>query len=165
MEPAESTKERYLDLSRLKRAEYIGFAGSGTLFLSLLLPWFKTSETNPNSVLDGRSGGEGVNAWQIFTSLDLLLAAACTAPFVLAWLIVRGHELTWRPGEITMIVGITALMLIVLNGVVLGKPGDTVEISFSYGYAVALLGAGLITTGGVLRQAEGGRPRKAPGSL
>jgi len=34
-----------------------------------------------------------------------------------------GRELAWRPGEVTMIVGITAFVLILLNGIILGRPG------------------------------------------
>jgi hypothetical protein len=79
---------------------------------------------------------------------------------------VRGHKLTWRPGEITMIVGMTAFALIILNGVILGRPGDPdSEIDIKIGYIVGLLGAGMICAGGIIRQAEGDRARKPPGTL
>ena len=38
-----------------------------------------------------------------------------------------------------MIVGITAFVLILCNGIILGKPGDSVEISLKIGYLVGLL--------------------------
>ena len=85
---------------------------------------------------------------------------------IVAWIIVRGHALTWRPGEITMIVGMTAIMLIVLNGIILGKPGSPdSEISLQIGWFVGLIGAAGIGFGGVLRQAELARGRKPPGVL
>lgn len=152
----------YLDSSRLHRAEYVGMLGSLVLAFSLFLPWFGTAATNPNSVIDGKRGD--FSAFQAYGMLHWWLLAACAAPFILSWIIARGHKLTWRPGEITMIVGITAFALIIINGVIFGKPG-TVDIEFRYGYFVGLLGALLICTGGVLRQAEGGRTRKAPGTL
>ena len=162
----------FLVLSRLQRGEYIGFVGSGVLLASLFMPWFSTNAANPNSKIDGfRSPGQTsgpageFTAWDTFGTLDWLLVAACTAPFILAWIIVRGHTLTWRPGEITMIVGITAFVLILCNGVILGKPGEGVEVSFSYGYLVGMLGAMGITAGGVIRQAEGARAGKPPGTL
>ena len=94
------------------------------------------------------------------------LVAACLAPFILAWIVVRGHKLTWRPGEITMIVGMTAFALIILNGVILGRPGDPdSEIDIRYGYFVGLLGSAMICAGGIIRQAEGDRARKPPGTL
>ena len=67
-----------------------------------------------------------------------LLLAACIAPFILAYIIARGHGLSWRPGEITMIVGMVAFALILLNGIILGSPGGSdriaVDISRELGY-------------------------------
>jgi hypothetical protein len=152
-----------LDFSRLRTGEYIGFAASGVLFFSLFLPWYGTS-TNPNAAINGERGT--FDAFQTFKVLDILLVLACTAPFVLAWIIARGHALTWRPGEVTMIVGMTAIMLIVLNGIILGKPGSPdSEISLKIGWFVGLLGAAGICAGGVLRQAELAHDRKPPGVL
>jgi hypothetical protein len=95
--------------------------------------------------------------------------AACVAPFILAYIIARGHELTWRPGEITMIVGITAFALILVNGIILGRPGgddpNNVDISIQIGYVVGLLGSACIAFGGFVRQAESIRGRKPPGVL
>lgn len=133
------------------------------LVFSLFLPWFATSDTNPNSTIDGKQGE--FNAFETFGSLHWWLIAAATAPFILSWIIARGHKLTWRPGEVTMIVGITAAALILMNGVILGKPGDSVEIGFKYGYLVALLGALGICFAGFMRQAEYVRGRKPPGTL
>lgn len=140
------------------------------LLLSLFLPWFATSASNRNSEINGLRAPEGgrragdFTAWDTFGVLDYLLLAACIAPFVLAYILMRGHELSWRPGEVTAIVGITAFVLILCNGIILGKPGD-VEIGFRFGYLVALLGAAGIFFGGALRQAEGKRARKPPGTI
>lgn len=166
------------DIRRIQRAEFIGFLGSAVLLGSLWLEWFSTScphlaqamraraghgGCNPNSNIQNRFGS--FDAFQTYQILDILLVAACIAPFVLAWIIARGHSLEWRPGEITMIVGILAFSLIVLNGIVLGKPGSDIEISFGIGYPVGLLGAFLIFLGGFLRQASAIRSRKPPGVL
>ena len=152
-----------MDFGRLQRGEFIGFAGVGVLLVSLFMPWFETSD-NPNAQINGQTGE--FNAFDTYGSLDWLLVAACLAPFILAWIIVRGHKLTWRPGEITMIVGMTAFALIILNGVILGRPGDPdSEIDIKIGYIVGLIGAGMICAGGIIRQAEGDRARKPPGTL
>jgi hypothetical protein len=164
MEASRIEQRGFLDLSRLHRSEYFGFLGAVVLLGSLWLPWFETDAGNPNARINGQTGD--FTAWETFGSLDWLLVAACSAPFILAWIIARGHTLTWRPGEITMIVGITAFVLILLNGVVLGKPGEPdTEISFEYGYLVGLLGGAGICAGGVIRQAEGARERKPPGAV
>src|SRR3954447_497876 len=152
-----------LDFSLWLRGEYYGFAGSLVLFISLFLPWYGTS-SNPNAKINGARGT--FDAFATFKILDILLVGACTAPFILAWIVARGHALTWRPGEVTMIVGMTAFVLIILNGIILGKPGDPdSEISLKIGWFIGLLGSAGICAAGVLRQAEQARDRKPPGVL
>ena len=171
-ESRDSGRAPPFDLSRIGVSELIGFAGAIVLFGSLFLTWFSTSCSapgkppgcNPNSTLHGRYGD--FTAWQTFAKLDILLTLACIAPFVLAWIVIRGHALTWRPGEVTMFVGMVAAVLIILNGVILGKPGaDPVDISFGVGWFVGLVGSIGILAGGLLRQAVGGRTRKPPGVI
>lgn len=159
------------DIRRIHRSELLGFLGSAILLGSLWLNWFSTSCTsrgvpqgcNVHSQIAGKYGA--FSAWQTYSVLDWLLVAACVAPFILAYIIARGHELSWRPGEVTMIVGILVMALILLNGVILGKPGSNIEISFEIGYLVGLVGGFLIFLGGFLRQASAIRSRKPPGVL
>jgi hypothetical protein len=165
VEASRAQREGYLSLSRLSPGEFLGMAAGLVLFGSLYLPWFATSDTNRFSRLAGASGGESVSAWQIFNVVDWLLVAACAAPFILSWIIARGHALTWRPGEVTMVVGITAFVLILCNGIILGRPGDSVEISLDIGYFVALLGSAGMLVAGYLRQAVYTDVRKPPGVL
>jgi hypothetical protein len=152
-----------LDFSLWLPGEYYGFLGAAVLLSSLFFPWYGTS-SNPNAAINGARGT--FTAFETFKLLDILLVAACTAPFILAWIVARGHALTWRPGEVTMIVGMTAFVLIILNGIVLGKPGGPdSEISMKIGWYIGLLGAAGIGAAGVLRQAEQARERKPPGVL
>jgi hypothetical protein len=163
------------DVRRVERSELIGFLGAGILLFSLFLNWFSTScdpsgmpkGCNSNSELHGMHGS--FTAFDTYGVLDWLLVAACAAPFILAYIIARGHDLTWRPGEVTMIVGITAAALILVNGIILGRPGGedphNVDISIEIGYWVGLLGAACIAFGGFVRQAQSIRGRKPPGVL
>ena len=161
-------------LKRLHWAELVGFLGSLVLAGSLFLKWFATDciteaaadvgrECNPNSVYNGVRGE--FTAFETFKYLDWMLVAACVAPFILAYIIARGHKLSWKPGEVTMIVGMIALALILLNGIILGKPGDTVDMHFEIGWLVGLIGALLIMMGGILRQALADTVRKPPGVM
>ena len=158
----------YLDLSRLTLAEYAGWGASLVLVGSLFLPSFGTSAANDHSRLAGAGGGDAVNAWQTFGLLDIVLVVASSAPFVLAWIVARGHMLTWKPGEVTMVAGITAFVLVLCNGIVLGRPKDeatdsAIEISLQIGYFVALLAClGMAASGGQSRYKEG---RKPPGVI
>ena len=154
-----------MDFGRLQRGEYIGFVGVAILLGSMFLPWFGTGDSK-NGAINGDKYPDGATAFEVYSTLDWLLIAACIAPFILAWIVVRGHKLTWRPGEITMIVGMTAFALIILNGVILGRPGEPdSEIEMKYGYFVGLLGAAMICAGGIIRQATGARARKPPGTV
>jgi hypothetical protein len=118
-------------------------------------------------VIDSAHIGANSSAtgWEVFGVLDLLLVAACTAPFILTWIIARAHALTWHPGEVTMVVGITAFVLILCNGIILGKPDPGIEISLSYGYFVGLAACVGMFTAGYLRQAVYTDARKPPGVL
>ena len=67
---------------------------------------------------------------------------------------MRRHALTWNPGEVTMIVGITYFVLILCSGVILGKPEPGIEISFGVGWFVGLWASLGMMVGGFVRQAS-----------
>ena len=94
---------------------------------------------------------------------------AAMAPIILTYIVVRGHKLSWAPGEMTMVAGFTALVLIGYNGLIdLPAPSDGIEFgtSLDFGYYVALLCAiGIAATGFLRSQAGQKRERKAPGTV
>ncbi len=166
MEAGAEERSGYLDFSKVSPGELLGMGAALILLVSLWLPWFTTSSENPNSKLPGgASGGDSASAWAVFSTLDWLLVSACAAPFILTWIIARGHALTWKPGEVTMIVGIVAFMLILCNGIILGRPGDSVDIGLGVGYFVALLASLGLLAAGYLRQAVYTTARKPPGVI
>jgi hypothetical protein len=159
----------YLDFSRLTPGELVGMVAALVLLGSLWLPWFTTSG-NPNSVIGEQPDlvigpNDSATAFQTFPILRWLLISACAAPFILSWIVARRHKLTWRPGEVTMIVGITTLVLILCNGIILGKPEPGIEIGLDFGYFVAILACIGMTVAGYLRQAIYTDARKPPGVL
>ena len=97
-----------------------------------------------------------------------LLILAAIAPMILAYILVRGHKLSWPPGEMTMVAGFTATMLILYNGII-DKPGSgqaEIGVGLDYGYFVALVAAFVIGCTGFTRSQEGQRRvRKAPGTV
>jgi len=154
---------------RLTLAEALGCVAGVALALSLFLPWFGTSETNQNSMLAGASNGETATAWEVFPILKWLLVAAGSAPFILAWIVARGHKLSWKPGEVTMIVGTVAFVLVLCNGIILGKPRNgtepSIEISLQIGYLAGLVAAMVLAVSGFLRQSRYTQGRKPPGVI
>ena len=138
-------------------------AGGGLLlFLSLFLTWFGVKG---NENLCGASE-VNCNGFQTFKILDILFVLAALAPLILVWIVVRGHELSWPPGEVTMIVGAVATTLILYNGVV-DRVGDNRSfVSLDIGWYLGLLGALLIITGGAISQINrGGVRRRPPGTF
>jgi hypothetical protein len=162
-----------IDTSRLSRWEVMGAAGAALGFITLFfLPWYSISETaaaqkEPDDWICG-VGELSCTGWETFPILRWLLIAAGTAPLILAWIVIRGHKLTWPPGELTMTVGFAGLVLIGYNGI-LDKPGaqrQEIGVSLDYGYLAALLVGVLISAAGFFRAQEGQRKeRKAPGTV
>ena len=94
-----------------------------------------------------------------------LLLAAALAPAILAYILVRGHKLTWPPGEMTMVVGFTAFVLVFYNGI-MDKPAPDAGIEFGesldYGYWVALLCSTLVIAFDRLLQIAEVEKRRGP---
>jgi hypothetical protein len=164
-----------MDFSRLDRNRVVlGALGGSMLLLSLLfLPWYSLTDTQPREDQNAWICGAGefeCTGFETFPIMRWLLIAAAFAPLILAWILVRGHELSWAPGELTMVVGFIAIVLIGYNGIIdRPAPDDGTEfgIGLMYGYFLALLGAMAIAATGFLRSmASGGRKeRKAPGTV
>ena len=152
-----------MNFSRLGRGEYLAVLGGLLLALSLFLPWYETNPDNRNAMIDGVRGS--ATAFDAFPILRWLLLAAAVAPLILAWVILRDHQLSWPRGELTAVVGMVAVVLVLYVGLV-DRPGTpSSQISLRIGWFVALIGCGLIVFGGALRASSTERPRKPPGVL
>jgi hypothetical protein len=145
----------------LRGTELAGMAGGALLVAGLFLPWYGTDSSNPHSQVGGRTGS--LTAWDVHPILRWLLLAAATAPFVLSWIILRGHALSWARGEMTAVTSIAALGLVAYNGFV-DRPGD-IAISLRLGFAAALAATLVMIGAAAKRSSESERPRKPPGTI
>jgi hypothetical protein len=163
-----------MDFSQLDRRRTIigGVAGVLLLVSILFMPWF--SLTHSDERVDTNAWLCGTNdysctGFETFPILRWLLIASTFAPLILAWVIIRQHKLSWAPGELTMVVGFTTMVLILYNGVIdRPAPDDGLEfgISIDYGYWVALLASVTIAGVAFMRSLAGQtRERKAPGTV
>jgi hypothetical protein len=153
-----------MDFRRLDRGELIATVGGVLLGISLFLAWFSLG--NHFATLNNcRGPNSSCSGWQSLTILRYLLLITAVAPAILAWIIIRGHALSWPRGELTAVTALAALAFTVFRGV-LDKPGaPPSEISIAYGWWVALAGGVLILAGSVWRSQEGAARRKPPGVL
>ncbi|MBI5106186.1 MAG: hypothetical protein HZB46_14595 [Solirubrobacterales bacterium] len=152
-----------MDVSRVSRNEWLAMLGGLLLAIGIFLPWYGTDAGNPNASIDGATGT--VSCWDAHPILRWLLLAAAAAPFILTWIIVRGHKLSWPRGEMTAVVAIAAGGLIFYNGII-DKPGEpSSAISLKYGWIVALLGAAVMFFGSAIRASDVERARKPPGTI
>jgi hypothetical protein len=150
-------------MGRLGRAELIAAVGGVLLAVGLFLPWYRTDPDNPNAAIDGATGS--LSGWEIHPVLRWLLLAAASAPFILAWIVIREHELSWPRGELTAVVGIAAFGLIAYTGL-LDRPGTpSGAIDLALGFLLAVLGSVLMIAGGALAAGQTERARKPPGVL
>jgi hypothetical protein len=162
-----------VDFRRLGPGDVIAAAGGLILLLSLFLPWFGPEVPKEN--LCGRAE-DSCTAFETFSflsvslppipGLDLLLPAAAAAPWILVWIMIRGHELTWPPGEVTAIVGVTATALILYNGLVDRVGVERSFVGLEFGWFIGLLGALTILAGAAFSQmTRGGAKRRPPGQF
>ena len=162
-----------MDFSKLSRAEIVGAIASLILVASLIfLDWYDLPLNDTRAVGEGFVCGLGefsCTGFETFPILRWLLIAAASAPLILAYIVARGHKLSWPPGEMTMVVGFVAFSLILYNGVI-DPPGSQLEeigISKQPGYYIALLAALGIAAAGTARvvASQKGNLRKTPGTV
>jgi hypothetical protein len=148
---------------KLTRNELVAMAGGALVAVGVFFNWYETNAGNRAANIDGLKGA--FSAWDVHPILRWLLLAAAVAPFILAYIIVRGHQLSWARGEMTAVIAIAAFGLIVYNGVI-ARPGDpSSQISLQPGWWVTLVGTLLMLGGAALRSSESERTRKPPGVI
>ena len=151
-----------MDFSQLDRGELVAVLGGTILGVSVFLAWFTLGDRFA-TLGSCRGPRSSCSAWKSLTIIRYLLVAAAIAPAVLAWIIVRGHALSWPRGEMTAIIAIAALTFTVFRGVI-DRPGAPPgQIGIDYGWWIGLAGGILILIGSVWRAQESATTRKPPG--
>jgi hypothetical protein len=153
-----------MDIKQLDRGEMIAVLGGALLAVSIFLAWYSLG--NNNAVLNScRGPNTSCSGWNSLTILRYLLLLAACAPAILAYIIIRGHALSWPRGELTAVTALAVLTFVLFRGVI-DRPGSpSGEISIDFGWWLALLGGLLILTGSIWRSRESSSRRKPPGVL
>ena len=154
-----------MQFDKLDRGEAVAVVGGLVLAISMFLTWYTLG--NQYARLSSCRGPSGsCSGWTSLGVLSVIIVIAAIAPVILAYIIVRGHALSWPRGELTAVCSLVALVLVLFRGFI-DKPGSpSGEIHISYGWVLAMLGGLLILLGALVRSQEsGGRRRKPPGVL
>jgi hypothetical protein len=166
-----------MDFSRLNNRRVIigGIASALLLVAIFFFSWYSydlAGVDKPPHESDAwvcGTGNTSCTAWATFPILRWLLLLLALAPLILAYILVRGHKLSYPPGEMTMISGFAGAVLIFYNGII-DKPGTgpaEIGIGLDWGYWVALVCSIVIAVIGFMRSLESGgrKARKAPGTV
>ena len=124
-----------------------------------------TTSVSRLASIGGVAGLGSHSGWAVHAVLRWALLVMAIAPFVLAYIVLRDHELSWVRGELTGVLAITALGLVLYVGVV-DRPGEPPgQIELAWGWYAALAGCALMLVGAARRTGEAERRRKPPGTL
>lgn len=151
-----------MDMKRISKSELIALIGGVLLGIGLFLAWYSIEKRN---TIGDIKGPAELTGWETHTLIRYLLLAAAVAPLILAYILIRGHALSWPRGEMTAVVAIAAVGLIGYQGFI-DKPGEVSGLtSREPGIYVALLGALLMLAGSAARASQVERKRKPPGTI
>jgi hypothetical protein len=141
-------------------------AGGLLLAISLFLTCYRTDPGNPNADMFPDKNGIQAGSfswWDSHTITRWILLLNAVAPFILAYIIVREHALSWPRGEVTMVTAIAALGFILYFGFI-ARPGDpSGAIGLRIGWFGMLLGSLLMLVGSLIRISATETKRKPPG--
>ncbi|HWI05929.1 MAG TPA: hypothetical protein VNT54_00255 [Solirubrobacteraceae bacterium] len=150
-------------MERLTVNELVAMLGGLLLGVCLFANWYEA--VSPLATLAGQTGVGTYSGFETHTVLRWLLLVMAIAPFILAYIVARDHQLTWARGELTAVLSIFALGLLLYVGVI-DRPGEPAgQIELEWGWYVALAGAVLMLAGSALRSGETARRRKPPGTV
>ena len=141
-----------MDFSKLRRGEMIAVLGGFLLLISIFIKWYES--VSDLAVIGDQKGKGTYSAWDVHDILRFLWILAAIAPIILAWIIIRDHQLSWPRGQLTSIAAIAALGLMFYVGII-DRPGEpSGEVELEWGWYTAMLGGILMLVGSVMRQQE-----------
>jgi uncharacterized membrane protein len=153
-----------MNIKELDRGELVAVAGGILLGVSLFLSWYSLG--NRYAVLAScRGPNTSCTGWTALSAFRFVFLIAAAAPLILAWIIARGHALSWPRGELTAVTAMVALIMTLFVGVIDHPGSPPGEISVTTGWWVAIAGCLLILAGSVWRSKESAASRKPPGVL
>ena len=137
------------------------FGGAAARRAALFADWY--AAVSPLAVLAGTTGIGTHSGWETHLILRWLLLVMAIAPFILAYIVARDHQLTWARGELTAVLSIFAFGVLLYVGVI-DRPGDAGRADRARVGLVrrAARRASLMLAGSALRTGRDRRARRKP---
>jgi hypothetical protein len=136
--------------STLASGELVGAVGGLGLLVATFLPWYS-------------AGGESVTAWEAFSVIDILLAAAAVAGLSVGLVVLTRLSVSYPvAGSATAtLFGALAVILVIYR--LIDPPGGG-DVTRDAGAWVGLVAAAVLTLGGYLGMQEpGAEPQASAG--
>jgi hypothetical protein len=131
---------------RIDARPAIAFVGGALLLISLFMTWYQVPATPP------AIGKVDVgNAWHVFESLDLILAAVGVASLYGAWEQLTGHH---RFGEGWLLPASLVALIVVASQIIDPPPAAGLNPDVATGAWLALAGSGAMFIAGLLGMAN-----------
>jgi hypothetical protein len=144
-----------VDVNRLSRGEQIAGAAAVLLIIDMFLNWYSA---NLNSALQAQADRFGIDtnadAWQVFSTTDILIFITAVAALVMVGTRVMGRSAN-LPVSLPLVVAVLgAFTTLVVLWRIINQPGENEFINVEYGAYIGLLLLIALTYGAV--QAGGG---------
>jgi len=139
-----------VDLNRLSRGEQIAGIAALLLLIDMFLNWYGANLNGAQSALADRVGIDtNVNAWQAFSTTDILIFITCVAALTMVGLTAMGRT-SGMPMSLPMVVaalgGLTTLVILYR---IVNQPGPNDAINVDFGAYLGFVLAAALTYGAI----------------
>jgi len=137
-----------VDVNRLSRGEQIAGIAAVLLLIDMFLNWYGANLNDQLSQAAKRFGVDThVNAWQAFSTTDILIFVACVVTLVMVGVQVMGSQV---PVSLPMIAAaLGGLTTLIILWRIVNQPGDNDLVNVDYGAYIGLVLAGAMTYGAI----------------
>jgi hypothetical protein len=144
-----------VDVNRLSRGEQIAGAAAVLLFIDMFLNWYSANISGALASAASRFGVDtSVNAWQSFSTTDLLLTLTILAAVTMVGLRVMGRSAGLPVSLPLVVAALGALTTLIVLWRIINQPGPNDFINVEYGAYIGLVLVAALTYGAI--QAGGG---------
>ena len=137
-----------MDVNRLSRGEQIAGIAAVLLLIDMFLNWYGANLNDQLSQAAKRFGVDThVNAWQAFSTTDILIFVACVVTLIMVGVQVMGSQV---PVSLPMIAAaLGGLTTLIILWRIVNQPGDNDLVNVDYGAYIGLVLAGAMTYGAI----------------